>query len=643
MYALFQNPRGRRILSADGVDEKAIAKIVAYANKNLPGAIEFVDKVIEYLSTEGYEQANDIHRRIFGVNLPYEENYFPQATESKGQPRKGDDLKIDPTSPMSTINAFSPNSFAERTKQEEDLRMLLGLDFFAVLDNYMEEVSRYEAYAEPAKIIEQLLRIPSVKALLDATGMKNILVYNINVALDPRGVTRGEDKAKYVSQGTQLMTSYYLGLKAMQVPKQASSYVLAYPLYTAGKYSIYQKRKKGDPIFEKDRSVISQIPELLAQILSNVPSEALTFAEFNLKATKYLNPINYKETVAKMKKISATLQSRILEQTEEGNIFSLYSGREDAGLPSGFKKFSNSYQILQQAFGYFTSVGDIAGVTGYLVVYDELISQGFSHEDALRVFNDYNLTNQSRRGIDKSGIQTSKNGLARMFTAFTSSPLQFLSNTYVHTSNLVKDIFVEGVVPDMKDVRGAPFNAFLSGIFFAAVTNFMLLFGSDKDEDEFRRRLYQYYGMIALLNAIPGLMEGIKTYELYRDGKEYQNPNSPITNPYVEFAKSAGESVGRKGPLGDINIMTAVLYELIQLRLGVQFTPFEAAVDMAQDEKYFAYNFWLLMGGAPTAFPEDMRPSRKSKSSSKSTPSKNTRSSTIKNTNSRSKNRTNTR
>ena len=63
-----------------------------------------------------------------------------------------------------------------------------------------------------------------------------------------------------------------------------------------------------------------------------------------------------------------------------------------------------------------------------------------------------------------------------------------------------------------------------------------------------------------------------------------------------------------------------------------QFTPFEAAVDMAQDEKYFAYNFWLLMGGAPTAFPKDMRPSRKSKSSSTSTPSVNTRSSTINST-----------
>jgi len=631
MYALYQNPRGRRVLSADGVDEKAIAKIVAYANKNLPGAIEFVDKVIEYLSTEGYEQANDIHRRIFGVNLPYEENYFPQATESKGQPRKGDDLKVDPTSPLSTINAFSPNSFAERTKQEEDLRMLLGLDFFAVLDNYMEEVSRYEAYAEPAKIVEQLLRIPSVKALLDASGMKNILVYNINVALDPRGVTRGEDKAKYVSQGTQLMTSYYLGLKLMQVPKQASSFILAYPLYTAGKYSVYQKRKKGDPIFEKDRSVISQIPELLGQILSNVPSEAITFAEFNLKASKYLNPLNFKQTVAKMKKISATVESRILEQ-EEGNIFSLYSGREDAGLPSSFKKFSNSYQILQSAFGYFTSVGDIAGVTGYLVVYDELISQGFSHEDALRVFNDYNLTNQSRRGIDKSGIQTSKNGLARMFTAFTSSPLQFLSNTYFHTSNFLKDVFVEGVVPDMKDVRGAPFNAFLSSILFAAVANFVLLFGSPKDEDEFRRRLFQYYGMIALINAIPALMESIQTYENIRDGKDYKNPNSPITNPFVEMAKSAGESVGKKGPLGDVNIMTAVLYELIQFRLGVQFTPFEAAVDMAQDEKYFAYNFWLLIGGAPTAFPKDMRPSRKnSLIQTITTPSLNTRSKQINN------------
>ena len=630
MYAIYQNPRGRRILSADGVDEKAIAKIVAYANKNLPGGIEFVDKVIEYLSTEGYEQANDVHRRIFGVNLPYEENYFPQATESKGQPRKGDDLKVDPTSPLSTINAFSPNSFAERTKQEEDLRMLLGLDFFAVLDNYMDEVSRYEAFAEPAKIIEQLLRIPSVKALLEASGMKNILTYNINVGLDPRGVTRGEDKSKVYSQLTQLMTSYYLGLKAMQIPKQASSYILAYPLYTAGKYSVYQKRKKGDPIFEKDRNVISQIPELIGQMLSNVPSEAITFAEFNLKAAKYLNPLNFKDTIAKMEKISATLKARILEQ-KEGNIYSLYSGREDVGLPENFKKFSNSFQILQSAFGYFTSVGDIAGVTGYLVVYDELIAQGFSHEDALRVFNDYNLTNQSRRGIDKAGIQTSKSGLARTFTAFTSSPMQYTSNFYFHVSNIAKDL-AQNKTPDMKDVRGAPFNGAIASIFFAVVGNIMLLLAGDKeDREEFMRRITQYYGMIAILNSIPGLMEAIQTYENIRDDREYKNPNSPITNPLTEFAQSYGEAISRKGPLGDISPAIAIPYELMQFLIGVQFTPFESAVKMATSEDYFTYNLWLLLGGAPTAFPKDMRPSRKSKKKKSTPPSTNTRNQRVKN------------
>jgi hypothetical protein len=630
MYAIYQNPRGRRILSADGVDEKAIVKIVAYANKNLPGGIEFVDKVIEYLSTEGYEQANDVHRRIFGVNLPYEENYFPQATESKGQPRKGDDLKVDPTSPLSTINAFSPNSFAERTKQEEDLRMLLGLDFFAVLDNYMDEVSRYEAFAEPAKVIEQLLRIPSVKALLEASGMKNILTYNINVGLDPRGVTRGEDKSKVYSQLTQLMTSYYLGLKAMQIPKQASSYILAYPLYTAGKYSVYQKRKKGDPIFEKDRNVISQIPELIGQMLSNVPSEAITFAEFNLKAAKYLNPLNFKDTIAKMEKISATLKARILEQ-KEGNIYSLYSGREDVGLPENFKKFSNSFQILQSAFGYFTSVGDIAGVTGYLVVYDELIAQGFSHEDALRVFNDYNLTNQSRRGIDKAGIQTSKSGLARTFTAFTSSPMQYTSNFYFHVSNIAKDL-AQNKTPDMKDVRGAPFNGAIASIFFAVVGNIMLLLAGDKeDREEFMRRITQYYGMIAILNSIPGLMEAIQTYENIRDDREYKNPNSPITNPLTEFAQSYGEAISRKGPLGDISPAIAIPYELMQFLIGVQFTPFESAVKMATSEDYFTYNLWLLLGGAPTAFPKDMRPSRKSKKKKSTPPSTNTRNQRVKN------------
>lgn len=365
-------------------------------------------------------------------------------------------------------------------------------------------------------------------------------------------------------------------------------------------------------------------------MLSNVPSEAITFAEFNLKAAKYLNPLNFKDTIAKMEKISATLKARILEQ-KEGNIYSLYSGREDVGLPENFKKFSNSFQILQSAFGYFTSVGDIAGVTGYLVVYDELIAQGFSHEDALRVFNDYNLTNQSRRGIDKAGIQTSKSGLARTFTAFTSSPMQYTSNFYFHVSNIAKDL-AQNKTPDMKDVRGAPFNGAIASIFFAVVGNIMLLLAGDKeDREEFMRRITQYYGMIAILNSIPGLMEAIQTYENIRDDREYKNPNSPITNPLTEFAQSYGEAISRKGPLGDISPAIAIPYELMQFLIGVQFTPFESAVKMATSEDYFTYNLWLLLGGAPTAFPKDMRPSRKSKKKKSTPPSTNTRNQRVKN------------
>ena len=177
------------------------------------------------------------------------------------------------------------------------------------------------------------------------------------------------------------------------------------------------------------------------------------------------------------------------------------------------------------------------------------------------------------------------------------------------------------------------FNGFIASIFFAVIGNIMLLFGNEKDEDEFIRRITQYYGMIAILNSIPGLMEAIQTYENIRDDREYKNPNSPITNPLTEFAQSYGEAVTGKGPLGDVSPAVAIPYELMQFLIGVQFTPFESAYQMATSEKYFAYNMWLFFGGAPTAFPKDMRPSRKktSTSSSKSSPSSNTRSTQIQN------------
>ena len=129
------------------------------------------------------------------------------------------------------------------------------------------------------------------------------------------------------------------------------------------------------------------------------------------------------------------------------------------------------------------------------------------------------------------------------------------------------------------------------------------------------------------------MMEAIQTYENYRDGKEYKNPNSPITNPLVELAKSYGQAVTGKGPLGDVSPAVSIPYELMQFILGVQFTPLESAYQMATSEEYFAYNMWLFFGGEPTAFPKGMRPYRKKKTKRNinSTPSVNTRSKQIQN------------
>jgi len=622
MYALSQNPRGRRILLRDGVDEKILNQIEKFIGKEM---ISFVDNAIDYLNTVGYEQANDIHRTIFGVNLPYEENYFPQATESRSvkdkdgetstRPTKGESLSVDPQSPLSTIQAFAPDSFSERTKNEEDLRMILNLGFFQVLDNYLEQTSRFEAYAEPAKILEQVLRIPSVKALLDFTGLKKSVVYNINVELDPKGITRGVDKSIIISRGVNLMTSYYLSLKLMQVPKQASSYVLAYPLYTTGKYSVYKKRLAGDPIFEKNRNVILQVPELLAQALSSVPSEAITFAEFNAKAVKYF--ANYKSSVAKMRRISATIDSRVLEASE-GNIYALYSGREMEGTPEMIKKYGASYKLIAQTFGYFTNVGDIAGIIGYLIVYDELVdNQGFSHEDALRVFNDYNLTNQSRRGIDKVGIQSSKNGLAKLFTSFTSSPIQLANNTYIAASNISKDT-AQNKVPDMKDVRALGLNASLSTMYFLAIGNIaLLLLGkSDKDDDfddreKFWERVTKMYGLIGLVNAIPTLGQAIQTFINEKEGKGWKKADANITSPLNEFAETFGAILNEENK--DDPILIPIMYELMQFAMGVQLTPIEAAYNMANDQEHLAYWFLIFAGISPGSIPERFKPDKKSK------------------------------
>ena len=198
--------------------------------------------------------------------------------------------------------------------------------------------------------------MPAVNALLTTSGMKDMVIYNINVAIDPSGKTRGPNKTKWVSQTVNGITSYFLALHPMQFFKQASSVVLAYPLYNNPKFQIFKKtRKAGDPIFTGTgiKNITTDVVTLLYDIAATGLNEAPNIAAFMTQVVKEFAPGNYQKNKELAKKISATFRKRNFEATD-GNIYMLYTGRERADLfdssPEGIrrKKLSQSFEIVKR-------------------------------------------------------------------------------------------------------------------------------------------------------------------------------------------------------------------------------------------------------------------------------------------------------
>jgi len=601
IIALWKNPESKIILQNDGFTQEKINKLEKFIGKDLT---TFVDKVVGFLTDEVYPIINAKHREIYGVNLPFRELYFPRATQPIiGQP-KSYGFDVDAQSNLNAIRSMLPGSLSE-TASPNNLRMILtDMNFFNTLDNYIDDVARWTGYATDVKIIEGIISMPSVEALLSTTGMKEMIIYNINVAIDPSGKTRTPNKTRAISNGISMVTSYFLSLHPMQYLKQASSVVMAYPLYNNPKFKVFKQTKKaGDTLFTGSgiKNIATNTVELLWNTAAFALNEPANISAFMTQIVKEFAPGNYAKNKELAKKISATFRKRNWE-SKSGNLYMLYTGRERADLidstPEGIerKKRAQSYDIIKKAFGFFTSEGDLAGAMGYIIVYKNMIANGFTHEEALRVFNDYNLTNQSRRGIDKPGLQSQKSGTAQVFSAFTTTPIQILNNTYLSFMNFFKDVF-RNVTPSGKDFNTFGWVGFISVMLFHAVSSMWLLLLGDKDDREkFWEQVLKWHGIQAMMDAIPMVNETISAFINEVEGTPYKKGKDSTTMPPVEVAEELGKWVRNEEGRNIFEQTLKALYEFTQFRVRAQFDIFEYPLQQAvEGENHWVYDFLRMM------------------------------------------------
>lgn len=437
-------------LAKQGFDELTISKIEDLLGEDV---VNFVDKVVEYLSTDYYESVNKVHEKVNYASLPRIENYFPTKTQ------RNEDAGIELSTGdfAALFNAQTQSALKERIDKNSKVVIAEdGLNFATVLKQHFEDMERFKAYAEGVKEMSVLFKNKDVSQLFSMVGLSAPIRSIVDKSVNPNAYTpRLTSSAdKFISN----FTSFQLIFKPIQLAKQASSFINALEIYS------YRKDKKQTPLVD-------------------------TLA-FSLDFARMLP--RFRKEIREAKEISPDFRDRV----ENSNMYELYSGSR-----SSVRRESRSK--LKSIGNWFTYMGDIIGVMGYKAVYNRDIANGMSKEEALERFNTYNETQQSRRVQDLSPIQIQNNVFLRLFTAFQSTTYLMLNKSIGSGYTLLRDMATKKTI-NQTALRGFILSTGVANTAFVGVSNIAkLLFGSDDDKEELKEELIKAALGIKMVSSIP--------------------------------------------------------------------------------------------------------------------------------------------
>tara|TARA_R110000803_G_scaffold56959_4_gene114684 strand:- start:2167 stop:11805 length:9639 start_codon:yes stop_codon:yes gene_type:complete len=535
IYALSLNEHQKEVLYNQGFTPDVMEEIYNFLGED---NMKMADMVVSYLSDTYFHETNGIFIQANNISLRKVDNYFP--TRKIGYKASAADMANGDFNKIFSAE-FSP-ALKERTASMKD--MALGYDFSEVFEDHVQQMERYKAYALMVQQMNGILNSPAIKTVLNETGMGKLFKASLNYAINPEAGSITEQDATGWVQSK--FSGYALAFKAIQIIKQASSFVLPFE-----NYSFMGKGKQ---------SLIIDIPMFMydyAKVIAMLPWE-----------------------IIEARKISATFKHR-LKKGMEGDIFGLESGGM-RGAPK-MRRRRDKLGAVTRAFdlakGLATVTGDILGVLGYKAVYNRNIANGMNDAEALALFNDFNSTQQTRRATEKNEMQRSTNTFYRAFTMFGSSLFLLMNKVGMSTNNMYNTIFDSNnkglqKIPKAKDFRA--FALAYSGanaLFTIAANSAVFLRGDDDDKAAAWKSVREAAMGLSLVWQIPLVGAGLE--EWYNAVEGINRPSSAIVNPYSTIFRKMRKAVNEAEKSGD---NYKVLLPILELVAGAQATSPEAAI-----------------------------------------------------------------
>ena len=547
IYSLSKNDIQREKLRNMGFSDEKLQDIKDFIG---PEAVQMSDMMIDYFSNVYFDTINDTYRQVNDTNLGYVPNYFPTRTISSFATTE----LLSNGNFNGIFDSENAPALKERTDKTSDIDLNYG--FINVVENHFQSMERYKAYANGVKKLNALMDNPSVNTLLEQVGMKDLYKLSINAAVNPNAGPSATKAQNIADKLANKFTGFALAFKAVQIIKQATSFVSAFEDYS---YRTKEKRVRGlDTAIDLAMFMIDY-----AKVIKNLPSE-----------------------LKKAQDISASFRDR-LEKGIAGDVYGLESGRNiipsQAEKNTRFGKFLRGFKKLGASP---TVIGDTLGVLGYMANYNRDIANGMSKAEALERFNNFNSTQQTRRATEKNQLQLQQAWYTRAFTMFGSTVFLQMNKAVQSMGRIMKPILA-GKPSEVKskDLRAFALSYAIANVAFAFAANIMKFTrGNDEDKEQGFAAMRDAMLGLSLIYQLPLFGSAIEKYT--KKALNDKTPTKEIVNPLSTPLSKMNKAMNEENPL-------KVIQPIFEMSIGAQIDPFIGFGEMitGQGDESSFYDF----------------------------------------------------
>ena len=562
IYSLSKNEVQKQKLKQMGFDDAKIKEIEQILGVE---ATTFADNIIDYLSNEYFESVNDVYKQVNDASLGYVDNYFPTKTLGKPNSKLLEDGDF-----SGVFTAETAPALKERTDTKADID--LGPSFTNTLNNHLKTMEKFKAYAEGVRTMNSIMNTPAVNTLLQQTGTLPMLKRSINAAINPSAgqVLSPTVLDKLMSR----FTEFALSFKVVQIAKQSTSFVNAFE-----DYSFRLPGKTKIPGLDTLGFMVG-----LAEVVLTLPLQ-----------------------VKKAYNVSPDFRQRLREGLQ-GDVYGLVSGvNQFKSLSSRRGKFGSLVRGFRAAAASPTIIGDVLGVMGYMINYNQNIRNGMPKAEALQAFNMYNATQQTRRGSERSPIQNARSPLVRSFTMFGSTLFLQMNKVASSFGNIMKTLNNKKI-PKSKDVRALVINYAIANVLFTTVANIAKFIDGDReDEEDALKKIGEAAAGLNLIYQVPLIGSALETMMNSITGN--RGYSQDIVNPFTNVWRKMSKAI-KTG-----SVVKAV-QPLIEIVIGAQADPFIGLYNFFAGEGKEVDNIYDILGISKSYRPADnKKPSKKTSTS----------------------------